>query len=501
MKRLRAFRTALITLFVLLLSTTASAQAATVVWRWPAAPSDEMVITSIAYGAGRFTVSAGGALRTSTDGLAWSDVPVDGDYRSFKVFYTGKEFVAIGCGVRCDTILTSSDGLSWETRYQQTGRVSGFHELAYGNGRYVVSYDNAARTLSSADLAEWIESGPVPLLQALAFGRGLFVGADWEGAIVTSPDGVEWTEVFRPERPVLIHDLAYGGGLFVAVGETGDTGEPKRAVVLTSPDASHWTLQVLDEPERLQQVAYGNGLFVASGPDALALSAGGTDWETGPNLTGRALSGVAYGAGRFVAVGNTVDPVLTVDVCGTEFEDVPAGTPWCDAAEALPLEGTIKYSPRSFSAESPFTRAELVVLLVRTAGATPAPDQPVPFTDIAGHWAAEQGYLQAALGLGLISGFPDGTFRPDAPVTRAQMVRLAAALAGLEPGGEAPYLDVTGDAWFAGGVAAAHHSGLIGLHAPYSLWPEGADFGGDQPITRAEAAMVLGNLVKAQEAE
>lgn len=177
----------------------------------------------------------------------------------------------------------------------------------------------------SEDLENWNESqAPIG---SVAFGQGLFVGATPDGEFLTSPDGASWTQAFRADEPISIHDLAYGDGLFVAVGETGDAGAPKQAVVLTSADGKAWTLKKLEGAERLWQVTYGNGLFVARGTDALAVSAGGTDWEISPKPTEQVLSGMAYGAGRFVGVGKAAEPVLVADVCGALFDDVPAGAP------------------------------------------------------------------------------------------------------------------------------------------------------------------------------
>jgi len=51
----------------------------------------------------------------------------------------------------------------------------------------------------------------------------------------------------------------------------------------------------------------------------------------------------------------------------------------------------------------------------------------VPFQDIWGHWA--QADIEKATEAGLLAGFPDGTFRPEAPVTRAQMAVLLNKLA------------------------------------------------------------------------
>ncbi|PIG94260.1 endo-1,4-beta-xylanase [Gloeocapsopsis sp. IPPAS B-1203] len=52
------------------------------------------------------------------------------------------------------------------------------------------------------------------------------------------------------------------------------------------------------------------------------------------------------------------------------------------------------------------------------------PGLPIPtkFPDIAGHWA--QGYIRALADKNIISGFPDGTFKPNAPVTRAEFAAI-----------------------------------------------------------------------------
>ncbi|WP_104545744.1 endo-1,4-beta-xylanase [Chroococcidiopsis sp. TS-821] len=50
------------------------------------------------------------------------------------------------------------------------------------------------------------------------------------------------------------------------------------------------------------------------------------------------------------------------------------------------------------------------------------PTPPTTFADIQGHWA--QRYIQALADKNIISGFPDGTFKPNAPVTRAEFAAI-----------------------------------------------------------------------------
>ncbi|MFZ5633377.1 MAG: S8 family serine peptidase [Bacillota bacterium] len=53
------------------------------------------------------------------------------------------------------------------------------------------------------------------------------------------------------------------------------------------------------------------------------------------------------------------------------------------------------------------------------------------FTDIAGHWA--EGAITSIAAGGIMAGYGDGTFRPDQPVTRAELDMLRAAVRGFSP--------------------------------------------------------------------
>lgn len=70
-----------------------------------------------------------------------------------------------------------------------------------------------------------------------------------------------------------------------------------------------------------------------------------------------------------------------------------------------------------FRPDDAITRAELVDVLVRFA--PNAPDAPASFSDVpSDHWAAAQ--IGKATALGWLSGYPDGTFRPESSLTRAE---------------------------------------------------------------------------------
>ena len=54
-----------------------------------------------------------------------------------------------------------------------------------------------------------------------------------------------------------------------------------------------------------------------------------------------------------------------------------------------------------------------------------------PFYDLAGH--PDEYYVLQLVDLGIIEGYPDGTFKPDQPVTRAEMAKMAMMAAKVEP--------------------------------------------------------------------
>lgn len=93
--------------------------------------------------------------------------------------------------------------------------------------------------------------------------------------------------------------------------------------------------------------------------------------------------------------------------------------------------------------------------------------------DYDGHWAAS--YMEKAKGRMWIKGYPDGTFRPDADITRAEFsVMLWRGLNLGTPSVECPFTDVAADAWYRREVTALWHAGIVegygkGIYAPEDL--------------------------------
>ncbi|MBF2047160.1 MAG: S-layer homology domain-containing protein [Elainella sp. C42_A2020_010] len=134
----------------------------------------------------------------------------------------------------------------------------------------------------------------------------------------------------------------------------------------------------------------------------------------------------------------------------------------------------------------------LFSMLALTAGAAAplvayAPVQAqTQFSDVsASYWAA--GFIQELNQRNIIRGFPDGTFRPNDPVTRAQfaaMVRQAFSRAPMRQ--EARFVDVPNNYWGAAAIQDAYKTGFLSGYPGNVFRPE-------ENIPRAQVLVSLAN--------
>ncbi len=108
------------------------------------------------------------------------------------------------------------------------------------------------------------------------------------------------------------------------------------------------------------------------------------------------------------------------------------------------------------------------------------------FSDVKrGDWYAP--YVTFAKRYGIANGYLDGTFRPEQPVSRAELVKLIASYFTVE-GGTSPFPDVPGGRWAAEVVSFAAEEGWV------SGYPDGT-FRPDAPVSRAEAVKILNHAL------
>jgi len=92
--------------------------------------------------------------------------------------------------------------------------------------------------------------------------------------------------------------------------------------------------------------------------------------------------------------------------------------------------------------------------------ATPDDNQPKTFADIQNHWAKP--FIEGLLDKGLISGFGDGTFKPNEKMTRAQYAALLVKAFDPEPKREAKnFLDVSDKSWAKDVIQTAYRGGFL----------------------------------------
>ena len=87
----------------------------------------------------------------------------------------------------------------------------------------------------------------------------------------------------------------------------------------------------------------------------------------------------------------------------------------------------------------------------------------------------------------LVSGYPDGTFRPNNNITRAEFATLVQKAFNLESDEKAQFNDVSSDAWYYSAVGTLASLGVVGGYEDGTFRPNGQ-------ITRAEAAAIMANL-------
>ena len=205
-----------------------------------------------------------------------------------------------------------------------------------------------------------------------------------------------------------------------------------------------------------------------------------TGAETGPLLSGvMAVTNAEAPDGAYIAAA-TLDAVKGDGVLGTvTFRAKKALTSYdlsLTGAKLTELTGAvIPTAVRQNTSVQPQTEPT-----VPTEPAAPA----VSFTDTKGHWA--ESCIEQAVEKKLFNGYPDGSFRPDTKVTRAQFITVIWRMAG-SPATQArtPFTDIVAQsAEFRTAIAWGYEKGLINGNTATTFNPAGV-------LTREAAMKIL----------
>ncbi len=154
---------------------------------------------------------------------------------------------------------------------------------------------------------------------------------------------------------------------------------------------------------------------------------------------------------------------------------------------ALSDKGIVSgYEDGTFKPDNPITRAEAAKLIVAALGLSPTSEPHLTFADSGAiaDWA--KGYIQTAVDKGILRGYEDNSFGADRYVTRNEFVVMAARAFAFEPGGdELPFADKDAiQSWAVPSITAVVARGIVSGYEDNTFRPE-------NPVTRAEASKML----------
>lgn len=144
------------------------------------------------------------------------------------------------------------------------------------------------------------------------------------------------------------------------------------------------------------------------------------------------------------------------------------------------------YPDGTFRPDQAMTRAEMAAVLSRIAGVRNADSPAVSYKDKSDFgWAAND--IGAVTTAGLMTGYKDGTFGPDLFITRAEMAAVVVRWMQLTGEPSPSFTDTYGH-WSAGNMALVQEAGYM------EGMPDGS-FGPDRLLSRAEAATLINRVL------
>lgn len=277
-----------------------------------------------------FALNSTPSVYSSTDGTSWAvagGTRLAAPNQVFTAFYDGLTYFLLGNSTDFGycSVFTSLDGINFSLQPQAVSLT--VQHAAYLNGKYFLVGNEGL--VSATNGANWVFASTN--LNAVATDGTNYVAVGQntsnEAGIQLSTDFVNWTTVL-PGIIKPLNGITYGGGKFVAVGNTNSLGKSTFAV---STDGLVWTTGATTYADNLRAVAYGNSKYVAVGLNGRILySSTGLLWTSAEAVTGYHYYGVSYVNGYFVAVGGStlVNGMVKVKYSAD-------GVSWTDASPSV----------------------------------------------------------------------------------------------------------------------------------------------------------------------
>lgn len=265
--------------------------------------------------------------RTSIDGVKWTDVKYTGKAEDFsldEVVHDGKQYISY----TFRAVYASADGANWKPIKKINRMPTIVSGSAVGDGKMVSVggytsswgfFQMGATGKASYDS----EDGKGPLNDVIWTGKQ-FLAVGGEGLMMTSKDGIKWTETASPTKESIYRIIQAKDTYYI----TGSNG-----LIMSSKDLKTWKKQKTNTTLPINSIAWNGKTFVAVGLQTLGWAIGGsialtsdngTDWKpvtinlktSGVSSTAFALSDVAWGNGTFVI---TARQIYNLDLPYTVF--------------------------------------------------------------------------------------------------------------------------------------------------------------------------------------
>jgi len=174
-------------------------------------------VNSIIFAGGIYVFGGqGGVLKTSTDGITWTN-RTSGTSSNINALTYGGVYMYAGDG---GVLATSTDAITWNA--QTSGTTSSIFSLGYNGSLYL--YGGAAGTLaSSTNGVTWTPrtSNTTSSINGIASFNGFSAYAAPGANMGSSTDGITWYSRVKANAAAAYNTLTYGGPQFVAAGASG----------------------------------------------------------------------------------------------------------------------------------------------------------------------------------------------------------------------------------------------------------------------------------------
>jgi hypothetical protein len=250
----------------------------------PITTEGDLVVGDATGQASRLGVGADEQVLTVVDGApAWALGGSGGDY--YQITATGTYTVALEAGLyqMVSTNPVTVGGVEVDNTFQ------------------IVNFENEITSIETPSGLTFNSRSPgffTLSIKGLAYGNGIFVAVGQAGLLTTSTDGITWTSRTSGFGDSNINGVIYADSLFLAGGDAGK--------IATSTDGITWTSRTSGfGGNGIRSLTYGGGLWVIAGQAAVLATSPDTITWTGRSSghAGTPINSLGYGNGVYLSGG------------------------------------------------------------------------------------------------------------------------------------------------------------------------------------------------------